>query len=296
MKKAISLVLALIMCLSLCACGESSQQAESGGKKEDIYASALLLLEESQSTEENASEKVKEAYELLVSLGEYEGAKDYLSKITSKEVCVLKETVQYDAFEQILESSTVSYEHDAFGRVICETNSAWGQSIYTEYNAEGNVEKTILTDGDLKNGGHILSEYTYSYNEDSKMTVRFEKRASGREQKIYYKYDNKGNLVKVESEKGTFDTYAYDELNRLVEMNYYLSSDSLGMSEKYFYDDNGSLCKKETVYPQGDLFEAIYTYSGEQPILVETYNMNNSPQSLASKETYTYETLYFYNP
>lgn len=293
MKKAISLVLALIMCLSLCACGESSQQAESGGKKEDIYASALLLLEESQGAEENASEKVKEAHELLVSLGEYEDAKEYLAKITQQEVCVAKEKTNYDAFGQP-GSYTISYQYDTSARLASEYDDSEGMTKYFEYDAGNRVVSETRKVFD-----QIIYVGTYSYNGDGQCTLHTAKHNSGLTVETFYHYDENGNQIKESYMLGDIDnevTFAYNDAGLLIEKR---KAGVGGYTYKYEHicGDTGDVQKRivdfASDYHTPYIHTENYTYDNGNLTLIETYD---EKQNLVAKETYTYETLYFYNP
>lgn len=294
MKKTMALLLAIMMCLSLCACGEISQQEESSGKKEDIYAVALLLLEESQSTE-NASEKVKEAYELLVSLGEYEDAKGYLDKITQKELCVLKASETYDAFGQRGRVENISYKYDRVGRLLSESFENFANmTIYVEYDSNNRVSTKTSKINDT-----IRYVATYSYNDAGLCISYAEKLASGEVFEFSYEYDARGNCVKESNNSAggikTQNTYnAADELiskekfvgGRLVEAYKY----------EYTYNENGNIQRKKVEGFSNEetyIHTESYTYDNGNLTLIETYD---EKQNLVAKEIYTYETLYFYNP
>ena len=91
-------------------------------------------------------------------------------------------------------------------------------------------------------------------------------------------------------------TFAYNDAGLLIEKR---KAGVGGYTYKYEHicGDTGDVQKRivdfASDYHTPYIHTEKYTYENGNLVLIETYHEN---QNLVEKETYTYETLYFYNP
>lgn len=294
MKKTMALLLAIMMCLSLCACGGENGQASAGtSKSAEAYASALQLLEESAVSSEQISEKIKEAYDLLISLEDYEDTQAYLSKITQKEVCVEKEVVGYDAFGQVdsIGSQIHSYGYNYCGLLTYEKIYPWQNEYYSEYNSDGQI--MVRT---CYNNGNIKWREEHSYDKNSLCVSINRTYNDGQISQVFLEYDSDEKIIKEAISDDRDIVYTYDKEGRIFEKTWLDELDGLPLIvHKYSYAQNGTISKVEEWTYGGEKYagEYLYTYEGEKLASIEFYSES---KQIKNRETYTYETLYFYNP
>lgn len=324
MKKAISLLLALMLCLSLCACGGGNDAPETKGneeidnpienqvettedpaleaEREKQYNIALRKLETSVFDGQSAA--FKEAYEIFAQLGDYKDAQAHLEKYTILPDMRLMETCS---------------EVNAFGEEVNSCSRDYG------YDAEG---KTVYDPKDCSTPYDSTTRTIYTYNEEG--VVIEEVRISGTMtvQKTSITHDEVGNVIKKESLDAdgttTTQTFDYDAMGRLETMMEVLVVEPYGdtykVTSKYTYDDNGVLV---SVVEKGDggTETTEYAYDANGNLLTETITLDlkygpdqetvksyfyengvlvrveeNSGENSLIVITYTYGDYYCYTP
>lgn len=193
MKKTISLLLALVMCLSLCACGSGEQSSgteaqnnateeqnnATGGQtnaseaqpvedpeKTQRYEYALSLL--NKELHQKQGNEFKEAYEVLTELGDYKNAKAYLERFTIIPNALLScATGNVNAFNETKITDTVFYLYDSKGRVIGEpcADEISGRVDFSQYQINTYDNAGRLIEQKLIHGGFFSYNGLYKYND-----------------------------------------------------------------------------------------------------------------------------------
>ena len=270
MKRTFTLFLAVLMCLSLCACGGAAKQEEyekamtylESGMLDNALAAFIELgnFNDSMAMVETIN-AYKNALELLEN-GELENA--YLA---------FKELDGFYDSEEILEDfQFVQTSVDTY------TDGKNTRSEEHEYNKDGSLSVTTIYELNGKKVNRYFKLYTYNNRDnsktietiyDGKTTIEEEYKydSSGNEtyykliasetntyQWWYYYYDDAGNRIKSES----YDIYdsstplyiqhmEYDEHNQLIR-SYYVEDGKVTRETvyEYSYDESGNLIEERT--------------------------------------------------
>lgn len=309
MKKWIALFLAVILTLSLCACGgnETSPDSTAPGdstpnstapdtgkpddeqKDENVTASLLTEITVAEKNADGGTDTIKvtleydENYNII-------GAKNYFNgKLTTS--AVYNKDVNQPLLEQEYDDNgekTFRQEntYDAKGNRLtnyaydAEGNVRWGYE-YT-YNADGNV----LTEKCFE-GGALVSDFRYTYDADGRLEYLVAIWEDGSQDWSRFTYDEHGN--KLTESTGCDDNWLYEntyentyENGKLMEVKSYQDGD---LSNHTRYDADGhvvlsvsyyagsEISREENVYENGRLVRST-AHSGTEETyhLVDTYD------------------------
>lgn len=231
MKKLIALILMITFLLSLAAC--------SGGydnTTEENHASTSIDQERNDTT----SSTVGEQDDGLV--------------------------IVYLKASYVRRDYKTEYAYDDNGNMIKEEvycrDEEEGETEYTFYRTTERKydENNRLVEELLKNNRGEVSHYSYEYDENGNMIleIRYFSYDNGETIKWHfedtYTYDENGNCIEFyetrNGEPWVRYSYAYDELNRLIEEKYYSPVDKLNSYYTYEYTDN---TQKHIAYTFGKL-------------------------------------------
>ena len=256
MKKALSLILALVLCLSLGACGSNTDASNpTNGKvdnpntdtnastndttenttdnKEALYTAVIekinLLVGNSQDsvslTEEDATYLIDE----LTALGDYKDSK----KIVGRFACfsnmrVFVEEVTADKMGNQTKETIARYEYDSNGRLVGTTDEhvveQYGievpvgyPSMTISYNDNRHINEIVI-----KSFGTINTRATPTYDENGNISsmLIINNYAGDVEATAFYKYDGQNRLISSKIPVGSISfwdySFVYDENNQLV--------------------------------------------------------------------------------
>ena len=282
MKKWLSFLLIFVM-LTLCLAS-----CDNGNKKN--YNTALELLDEG---------KYEEAYNILVSLGDYKDAPTLVKRFRYIPV-EIKCTEEYEDGKNDLYTLRLNENNLPLQLLLTESDS--GQSVVNfTFDNEGRLVKVVTTYSD---GHQYTDEYTHDTN--GKVTQKILTYDDGSKGIEKYYYDANGNLVQeistsVRGEQTVTD-YTYDANGVLIK-EVYTYSDGDKFSRDYTYDANGNLIKKAyasyygygtkevfdyTYDVNGKLIKEVYTIGSKKTIIDYTYDINGN----IIKKVETYSSVY----
>lgn len=287
MKKIISLLLILVMCLGLCACGE-------GGTASKDYENAIselrFLLENSFTESELHSqqylpyldnsletpkrplfsdqESLVNLYHQFTELGDYKQAKEIADRFSVVEKGYVSISETYvDAFQQEhINEDFKGYLLDAKGRRIWESFSmdGLGGSIWV-YDENGNQIREIA---------NIL----HKYNEQGLLIETKNVGSEGIYAITTYSYDAQGNCVEqvCKTADGGTETikYTYDEQGRCIQKQRILAYSHGGELEEnytyiYSYDEQGNCTEIVSTETNGATSTTTYIYDEQGNCLFE---------------------------
>jgi RHS repeat-associated protein len=182
-------------------------------------------------------------------------------------------------------SHTVSYEYDAGGNVIAETDEARRRTVY-EYDGlnrlirvtdpmNGVTERAYDDRGNLirvKDPNNGITAYEYDRNNRLKKVTRPMLQATS------YEYDASGNRTAVIDAKGQRIEFGYNAVNRLTRVRYYAAGDHATpvKAVDFAYDQLGNL----VAYDDGAT-SASYAYDDLQRKISETVNYGPFSKTIA---------------
>lgn len=275
MKKALSLLLALVLCLSLCACDENIQDNTDGTEnvgnagdtltgtegttdattndnldKEAKYQEAiesLMIFEEQPEFEAAYYEKIEAVYNMLVALGDYKDAQKYLEYfIVVPNVVLYSEERSIDAFDRETVKLAQMFGYDAKGNQVWKING--GRDVFRySYNENGLLIESRDNWGDA---------YTYittgNYDEQGRVTDRTTVQEDGTTHHTIYQYeDNDSWTVTTDNGTPSYNEAEYNENGQLVKLTQYpqeyldgIKSHSYTVS-LYEYDADGNKIKDQ---------------------------------------------------
>ena len=228
MNKALSLILALVLCLSLCACGGVDQNPEAPPTeeqpaeiKEEIW---VRISEDSINDEGDIIMRWEDVYNEDGELARH-GFGSYESKLHDADFVDYTYEYEFDEQNNLIEMRV--FEND----IICD--------IYT-FNNDGLIIEitSYYPDGRQSDRG------VYEYDEAGRLVTSIDYMDSGKlDRKILYKYRADGTCEERSCYKED-DVLLYitecDELGRPYFTKYY-NTKAPTYSYKYIYDDNGNL-------------------------------------------------------
>ncbi len=310
-KRFLALLLALIMCLSLAACGgdkdseeekkdeEKIEQTEKEQEKKktpaDYYNDALKYLSEN---------KDNEAYKAFVNAEGYSDSAEYLKKFEgfcSKEITSLKSSP-----DETLNIRT--YEYDEYGRVTKstldhKTTGNYEMDEYT-YDKAGNVIEHRITPSTSPNEAPDPVTYRYEYDANNNCIKEsfVEYYTDGTDRVTEFVYDSSNRLVKkyVPSNAyiGYTDSYEYkyDNEGKLVKEIYtdtYFAKETI---IEYSYNENGLLIKKgNESFKYDNNGNLINHQIGPSDNYADKYTYEYDTNNVLIKSTYNnYITIYEY--
>lgn len=212
MKKLISLLIAILIMLSLCACGEKSAAPAATTPATDSDAQtpatptdekvSVWIITGSEGTTGGLTAEYDENHNLqkVVGTSEWNGQKETLEY--TFEFNKAGKPNWYAVSFSGREPNYERFSYDMYGNEVSQG------SQYT-YDAEGRILTETRSDG---------AEHTYTYNADGKLTniQRYE------EERFYqksYAYDDAGNLIAETGYDGYLTTYEYDAQGREIACN-----------------------------------------------------------------------------
>lgn len=222
MKKTISLILTLVLCLFLCACGREKQSIETQGMQDNQSSNEGNATQNSQnnSDPDQSSNTVyllskhtsydDDNTKLDIKYFEY----DERGRITSYSCDHQKITFTYDEANQLIEMYRF-LEGEAYNRVELsyEDGELVNEKIYDKrldqpqnitygysYSDQGNKIKTVTV---YDNIGNLVYSKEYEYNSDHQK-VRETLIRKEKESTITYEYDSEGHMVKKKGDNGYY--------------------------------------------------------------------------------------------
>lgn len=271
MKKALCLLLATLMLLSISACTKPAPEEE--------LVTIYVLTKKNEYQPDMAGKRILYSQTLYT----YDDGANLLSAQQDK-----GDTVK------IWNEDYMIYEY-----AYCHINGTIDATWEYQYDDHGTLINYIHTDSDYPNKEGIKEDYTkygitYTYNKAGKIesmtqhSISMSGEASDETWTTFYRYDQNGNLIRVESEQWNSDEFvlvnkfSYDDQNRLTQAFYY-SIEHAQLFE-YSYDDAGRLKTLDysiTSYNKG-LDEQDDTYRLQQ----NTQFTYDDQGNLISKNTY----------
>ncbi|WP_233079618.1 DUF6531 domain-containing protein, partial [Rheinheimera soli] len=151
-----------------------------------------------------------------------------------------------------------TFQYDSSGNVIRSTDASGLVTLYSGYDALGQVGQITYPDG---------TATKYSYDKRGRITKEETVSVGGKTASVTYKYDYKGDLIKTEHSNGRATAYSYDAAGRLATENYRIATvvdmstvGSHALARKsYDYDLMGNI-KNTTL---SDLHVISYTNCGD---------------------------------
>ncbi len=287
MKKTLGILLAFILCFSLCAC--NAEQAPENTPPADSVENALIYLNEG---------KHAEAYDMLSRLSDNKQAQTLLSRFVllpasasanGKAAAVFKVkdgasvfTFPFENENATGETLYYSYTFSKDGKTIAEVNHRDGNGLST-------APITLVYDDDcllirrVRKDGKTVETITYDEN------GRITQDADGS-----YTYDEQGNLIKA-VRNGAEYLYTYTADNRL----YTTTIDGV-MAESFVFDDSGRPIRRDQFDEEGNVisshsyeYDDAGNYTITDDITVYRYSADgvllSQISSLHGGNTYTYD-------
>ena len=228
MKKILSFLLAALMLLSMAACSKPDTEEE--------LVTIYVLTKEKEYRPDMAGKRILYSQTLYT----YDDGANLLSAQQDK-----GDTVK------IWNEDYMVYEY-----AYCHINGTIDATWEYQYDDHGTLINYIHTDSDYPIKEGIKEDYTkygitYTYNKAGKIesmtqhSISMSGEASDETWTTFYRYDQNGNLIRVESEQWNSDElvlvnkFSYDDQNRLTQAFYY-SIEHAQLFE-YSYDDAGRL-------------------------------------------------------
>lgn len=316
MKKTIALLLALVMGLSLFACGggnvttetkgegdsnenqvETTADPAAGVELEKQFNIAMFKLDTSIFNGQTAA--FKEAYGILSQLGDYKDAQAYLDRFTIiPDVCLMETYSKINAFGEEEYSYSVDYGYSADGKTLFDAKNCNKYSdpmatrtVYT-YNNEG-----VVIEESIVSGGTTQEKVTITHNADGSVAQKDHLYADGTVSTQTFAYDDAGRLITmVWVEAGSTYEYAYDDNGLLVSVvGTGSEKNSFTETTQCAYDTDGNLITETIcVKVPGTEQETVRSYFYENGILVRVEEKKELDGIL--EISYTYGDYYCYTP
>lgn len=306
MKKWIVLSLALIMALSLCACGK-----DTGGKKDDenrdekVNASLFTEVLMSEKNSDGGTDTMKGIIEYD---DEYNiiGTKTYTNDKLVYEVIYDKDpdkpllNKSYDEDGNCTDKTEYTYDADGNCLECTSTYEYDGQTVTSKHVNTYDANRNILTEKSYKNGKlNYECHYTYTADGNMEKQTYFE---DGVESAVYtYTYDEQGNVLTEKLDgplSGYVNTYENTyENGKLVEVKAYEDGVMFRMTKydsegneildiSYDQDSGEEWTRMESAYENGKLIKEVEYYEGEEQC-VSFYSYNAAGKLTERSYTYT---------
>ena len=304
-------------------CGNDLETIEK--EPASVYQKAITALEYKHYGSHYGNERIREAYDILVGLGDYKDAAQYVKRFTilpdrllgwECEVVnafgeiertakgyygydVKGQMIFYPAYECCLYSDIryngdiIHYEceYDELGRVIQRTylygNNPQYRTTYA-YDEEGKLAESRVR---YVHSDTTASLTKYFYDDAGKENRRETLMENGSQEVITFSYDQTGNLIREEKTQGSESgvvTYAYDDFGNCIRAQ----GDDY-TEHGYQYDSEGNLIKHTYDQPSG-LEEYDYAYENGRIVSVRCTHTFGTSESYLSN--YVYGDYYIYTP
>lgn len=295
MKKVFPLFLAMLMALSLCACGaDDGGKTEDGGKDGKVTAAKLTQVIRTEKGVDGKDRTMK-------STVEYD-EDHYIIATKSYLDDKLGYAVTYD---KDLNKPLVELTYDDNGEIIDRTENTYDKkgncvektSVYTvdgkditlkrisTYDANGNV----LTEASYEDG-KLSYEQRYTYTADGKLARESYINSDGLEEAYTENtYDDQGNLLSVKVDgmlSGSYVTYENTyENGKLVEVKVYDQWEQDGeLTNLVRYDAQGNITLRVGYENSKEWSRTEYTYENDK--LIKVVDFDNGEERYV--ELYTY--------
>lgn len=301
MKK-LSILLALLLCFSLCACDDNTKVTESATKAQPTAGNTATQspTEETTVPAGDVTEPTVEATDPAEEITEPTEAPTEPTEPVTEPSYTEGETVtvylvkkvsyfdagyveyHYDEDYNIDSSTTFSIENEALYETFFEEKDANGMAcqIRVQWPDDLGSESRSLkysADGKLQEELYVGSNYTgcqYAYDQAGNRTEKREYYDGILEVAVYYEYEN-GKLIAVQSEDISGDTVAEYRVENglIIEETFYDSDTKYGY--RYEYDENNNLIATTYAFDgegmPGDhyVYEAVEVDAARAPYLLE---------------------------
>ena len=281
-------------------CGMTAEEIEIEPASRYIKAMDLL----SSAIKHPSETYATKAYSILVELGDYRDAKDYLNRFKMLEDVRLSWYYEEkNAFGEISQRSEAVYKYNALGfcteqplREFFAGDIEYYFYVYV-YNEDGKIlekhrdkytyaytydDAGVLLETKTLSGATTYSITTHIYNELGQKVRDEMKYADGKENVITYDYDAFGNLIRMEEPQiegnrvGVVDTtiYEYDTSGRLIrsfksESEHSGSTNLIPVENIYTYDSEGNLSQHICIGDKWYKCEVYYTYENGKLVNVK---------------------------
>lgn len=318
MKKLISIILALVMVLGLCACGNDGKggKGDKGNENGKVTVNVLTEVEMTEKSSDGKTNTMKGVVEYdenynLVGTKTYLDGKLYYEVTYDKSYDKPLTQKSYDEDGNITDTDV--YTYDANGNCVerISTYEYDGEEVTTKtvytYDANGNV----LTDKYYRDG-ELESETRYTYTASGAVESESYTWNGQEENRTVYTYDEQDNVLtetqyigqEVTSIKTYENTY---EGGKLKEVNVYQDGE---LDERTVYDadeneilnanymDGEVFYRSETTYENGNMVKYVSYYGDEMNYCQEyTYNADGkvTERVMTDSDGETQRRVYSYN-
>jgi YD repeat-containing protein len=230
-----------------------------------------------------------------------------------------KEEIKKHRIRQVTEkrmigenSQTETWVYGTKGYDSIQISNGEIEKIKNEFKSGKLIRKTHSD-----SAGKAADIYEYKYKPDGSYMVTYTDPQF--KMKSFEWYNSKGNIIKSQSPDGNTTNYTYDGKGRLLSVVSDGKNDGLKINNKYTYNTNGQLVKKDR-NTNNNLVTVIYEYDAQGRLIKEletgkwegdSYEMEsvleynskglltkktskNKSESSATTEVYTYEYSYEY--
>ncbi len=280
MKKVTALFLALLLIISLAACGNDAERSAGAVASTDpaelIAAGAYQQAYEILLTRGDAASKAElENFVFLptrtVQTRNSTGDNPYIYAVdyfwdTDGSPLKIAASAGYAKQDTPSLSTEISYEHTQDGYIQMRDGAVDAEATL---DANGNLLEYVTYDS----AGNIRSE-VYTYDEAGNLIKTVTHKSGELYETEDFTYDEMGRMVKERSEVvgndgASYTTYTYDEKGYLIEEMHGDEADPDYLTTVvYTYDDNGNVAQEYTTY-KGSLeaYKSNYTYNEQGQML-----------------------------
>lgn len=271
MKRMIAFALAMVLSLSLCACGKKKAAENKAPADPNAGKTAVWVLNEIYDTTGK--------YEFRL---EYEENRDlkgieYRCEDEDGKVYITQKRYVFDSVGRLLTENVIRND---VNKVFCHSYDIYGNEVnsnceYT-YDAGGKI-LTVYNNANRKSG-------TYTYNEAGLLIAKNDFNGQWT-----YTYDANGRLLTEQDSEGWHATYTYDDKGNLTKYASGYADDTPEWTEIYTYDANGNLSQITVQSPEFDGGkDVVYQLSYEQVYLLpEQANVIKAQQEYALSKVAT---------
>ena len=233
MKRAIALLLAVMLTLSFCGCGKKKAEAGNNAQADpNAGKPSVWVVTEIHD--------VTGKYEFKVEYEEDHDLKriEYRYEDADGKVYTTEKQYMFDSMGRLLTENVI---RDKVNRVYTHSYDIYGNEVQSDCDYTYNDQGKILTV--YNNANRQTASYTY--NEDGDLIAKSDYYGDWT-----YTYDNNGRLLTEQADYGWCVNYTYDDSGKLTKMvSGYLNEDP-EWTELYTYDANGNLSKISIQAPE----------------------------------------------
>ena len=283
MKKAISLLLVLMMALSLCACGKTDKNNTSSNTEADsqkVATKTVLCLTKIIYSNDNGDKVSNVSYtdnEVHITLENPVSGYDCIYAPDGK---VLSE-VRYN--DEGVNSYNTTNTYNSDGQIVDHVIwDAIEDCLSSSASYFYNDEKQLIKQ-ENKNRAHQITYYEYNYDDNGVFAEKYFRNGDGALREHYKFFTNdKGQLQKCIGYKDDFDgkglrewgvyTYSYDSEGRLISKIWDKSIPGPARVSDYFeYGPNGEIAKSDY-----NGIKISYTYNEDGYLTSVTYDSGST--------------------